>query len=70
MKKMEFKEVKLPNSVLDKLEKSAEAGNPITLGQAGMCEWLTELSSTEGWCPVWQAFRFPYVMFEREIEKS
>lgn len=70
MKKMEFKEVRLPDDILAKLEKGVEAGKPVTLGEAGVFEWLTKLSALEGWRPVWQAFNFPFVVLEREVTKS
>ncbi len=70
MKKMEFKEVRLPDDILGKLEKGVEAGKPVTLGEAGVFDWLTKLSAAEGWRPVWQAFNFPFVVLEREVGKS
>lgn len=70
MKKMEFKEVRLPDDILTKLEKGVEAGKPVTLGEAGVFEWLTKLSAIEGWRPVWQAFNFPFIVLEREVTKS
>lgn len=70
MKKMEFKEVRLPDDILAKLEQGVEAGKPITLGEAGVFEWLTKLSAVDGWRPVWQAFNFPFVVLEREVTKS
>lgn len=67
MTKREFKEVKIPAEILAKLEESAEKGAPITLGEAGVFDWLTQLSATEGWLPVWQGFNFPYVVLERDV---
>ena len=70
MNYMEFKEVKAPDEVLKKLEEMAAAGdqeNPATLGGAGFFAWLTELSKSEGWRPVWSGFNFPYITLEREV---
>lgn len=68
MTSMEYKELKLPEEILTKLEKSAESGTPITLGEAGVFDWLTKLSRDEGWRIVWQGFNFPYVILEREAK--
>ena len=68
--KKEFREVSIPDEIKAKLEKGAEMGKPVTLGEAGVFEWLTKLSATEGWNPVWQAFNYPFVVLEREVEKS
>jgi len=70
MKKMEFKEMRLPEDVLAKIEAGVSKGEPITLGEAGVFDWLTKLSAAEGWRPVWQAFNFPFVVLEREVGKS
>ena len=70
MTHMEYKEVKAPDEVLKKLEEMATAGdvnNPATLGGAGFFDWLTELSKSEGWRPVWSGFNFPYITLEREV---
>ncbi len=75
MKRFEFKEVKVPQDLLDKLQQSAivasqdETGEarPLTLGQAGVFDWLTRLSKEEGWCPVWETYQFPYIVLQREI---
>lgn len=66
---MEFKEERIPEEILAKLEKGVEAGQPVTLGAAGVFEWLTNLSKTEGWRPVWQVFNFPFIVLEREVKK-
>jgi hypothetical protein len=70
MKRMEFKEIRLPEDILAKIEAGVSEGKPITLGDAGVFDWLTKLSATEGWRPVWQAFNFPFVVLEREVGKS
>lgn len=70
MRYMEYREVRMPDEILAKLEKGAEAGKPITLGDAGVFEWLTNMSKSEGWRAVWQAFNFPFIVLEREVEKS
>ncbi len=70
MKYFEFKEVKIPEEIMQKLEKGAEAGQPVTLGAAGVFDWLTQLSKDEGWRPVWNGFNFPFLVLEREVEKS
>ena len=71
MKKyMEFREVKVPDDILSKLEKGAEQGKPVTLGDAGVLEWLTQLSMSDGWRPVWHTFNFPFIVLEREVEKD
>jgi len=67
---MEYKEVRVPTEITDKLEKMAEAGdpeNPATLGAAGFFDWLTEQSKTEGWRAVWSGFNFPFIVLEREV---
>ncbi len=69
-KHMEYREFKIPDEILAKLEKGAEQGKPVTLGDAGVPAWLTNLSATDGWRPVWQTFMFPYIVLEREVEKS
>lgn len=66
MRSMEYREVKIPDEIMTKLEKSAETGSPMTLGEAGVFDWLTKLSASEGWHIVWQGFNFPYVILERE----
>ena len=68
MKKMEFKEVRIPEDILTKLSNGAEKGQPVTFGEAGLFDWLTKISAMEGYRPVWQAFNFPFVVFEREID--
>lgn len=70
MKKMEFKEVRIPDDILAKIEESMKSGTPLTLGQAGVFDWLTKLNGAEGWRPVWQVFNFPFVLLEREVGKS
>lgn len=67
---MEYKEFRIPEEITSKIEKGAEKGTPITLGDAGLLDWLTLMSKNEGWRPVWQTFVFPYVVMEREIQKS
>lgn len=69
-KHMEYKEVKVPEEVAQRLEEMASKGdaeNPPTLGAAGFFDWLNELSRTEGWRAVWQGFNFPYIVLEREV---
>ncbi len=70
MKSFEFREMKIPEEIMQKLEKGAEAGQPITLGSAGLFDWLTKMSSEGGWRPVWNAFNFPFIVLEREVEKN
>lgn len=67
---MEFQEFKIPDEILSKFEKGAEAGKPVTLGDAGVLQWLTTLSASEGWRPVWQTFNFPFIVLEREVKKN
>jgi hypothetical protein len=67
---VEVKEVKIPEEILAKLEESAKTGEVLTLGEAGVFEWLTKLSREAGWRPVWQGFNFPYVILEREVEQE
>jgi len=66
----EYKEVRLPEEIMQKLEKGAEAGKPVTLGEAGTFEWLNQMSAKEGWQMVWSAFNFPFFVLEREVEKA
>jgi len=70
MKYSEFKEVKIPAEIMEKLEKGVEAGEPVTLGVAGLFDWLTKMSKEEVWRPVWNAFNFPFIVLEREVEKN
>jgi len=72
---MEYKEVKVPDEVREKLDAMAAANdptNPPTLGGAGFFEWLNGLAKDEGWRAVWSGFNFPYLVLEREVvlEKS
>ncbi|MHA2063127.1 MAG: hypothetical protein ACXABY_01980 [Candidatus Thorarchaeota archaeon] len=72
MKYMEYTELQTPDDVQTRLEKMREIGDPkspATLGAAGFFEWVTKLSREEGWRPVWQGFNFPYLVFEREVDK-
>jgi hypothetical protein len=75
MKYVEYKECQVPNDILDKLEQSALDANqglrkkPMTFGEAGVFDWLNDLSKKEGWRVVWQISNFPYIILEREQEK-
>lgn len=73
MKYMEYKEVKIPQEMLDtiqgalaKMQESGE-GEPPTMGDVGVMKWLTRLSKDEGWRVVWQAFNYPFFVLEREV---
>tara|TARA_R110002126_G_C10490983_1_gene504848 strand:- start:79239 stop:79472 length:234 start_codon:yes stop_codon:yes gene_type:complete len=75
MSYMEYKEVKVPDNVREKLDAMQQANdptNPPTLGSAGFFEWLNTLAKDEGWSAVWSGFNFPYLVLEREVvlEKS
>jgi len=74
MKKyVELKEFKIPSEVTDKLAELQEKGdqdNPATLGAAGFFDWLTTMSKTEGWRPVFQGFNYPFIVLEREVEEE
>lgn len=63
---MEYKEVKIPKEITDKLDEAGINGSPITLGEAGVFAWLSDLSKKEGWRVVWQATMLPYFVLERE----
>jgi hypothetical protein len=63
----EYKEVKTPDEILKKIDAALESGKPITLGEAGLFDWLNKLSETDGWSVVWQAFNFPMIVLERNI---
>lgn len=68
---MEYREVKLPETIaqrLDELAQMGDATNPPTLGAAGFFDWLNELSRIEGWRVVWQCFHFPFLVLEREVQ--
>ncbi len=71
---MEYKEFQIPEEIMTKLETSAEAAQtgakPLTLGEAGVLEWLTGLSKEEGWEVVWSTFNFPYLVAQRRVEAS
>lgn len=66
----EFREMKIPDEILSKMEKAAEMGQPLRFGEAGVFDWLTTLSANENWYPVWPMSVWPYVVFEREVQKS
>lgn len=75
MSYMEYKEVKVPDNVREKLDAMQQANdptNPPTLGGAGFFEFLNTLAKDEGWRAVWAGFNFPYLVLEREVvlEKS
>jgi len=70
MRHVEYKEVRIPEEILAKLEKGAEAGQPVTLGDAGVFDWLNKQAKDEGWRVVWQVFHFPFVVLEREVGKD
>lgn len=69
---MEYREFQIPEEIMAKLEESAEAaqqgGKVLTLGEAGVMEWLTNLSKNEGWEVIWSTFNFPFVVVQRRIE--
>jgi len=69
---MEYKEFKIPQDIMSKLEASAEAaqegGKVLTLGGAGVLDWLTSLSRDEGWEVIWTTFNFPYMVAQRRVE--
>lgn len=71
MKYMEYQEFEVPAEIQTKLEEMAQnptgPQGPATLGKAGMFEWMNELSRTEGWSAVWQAFQFPFIVMQREV---
>lgn len=66
---MEYKEVMIPKELTEKLDEASLSGAPITLGQAGVFDWLSKLSKDEGWRVVWQATMLPYFVLEREDRK-
>lgn len=70
MTAMEYREVKIPDEIMKKLEDAAGEGKPMTLGEAGVFDWLNKLSASEGWRAVWQGFNFPYIILEREKPRS
>lgn len=63
---MKCEEVKVPDEILTKLEKSSAMGQPMTFGEAGVFDWINK-KAEEGWRVVWQAFNFPFLVFEREV---
>ncbi len=67
---MEFREFKFPDEVITKFEQGIEKGAPITVGESGLLDWLTKMSQTEGWRPVWQTINPPFLVLEREVKKS
>lgn len=64
---MEYEEVKVPDNIVAKIEEAREKGEVMTLGDAGVFEWLNKLSREDGWRVVWQGFNFPYLVLEREV---
>jgi len=71
MKKyVEYKEFRIPEEFVQKLESGAQSGKPVTLGEAGVFDWLNNLSSTQGWRVVWPTFQFPFVVLERDVEQN
>lgn len=62
----EYKEVKIPQKYLDKLE----SGETETLTDAGVFVWLNQLARDEGWRAVWATFNFPYLILEREVNSN
>jgi hypothetical protein len=69
-KYMEYKEFRIPDEIISKLEAGATNSQPMTLGDAGVFNWLSDLSKSQGWRVVWQALNFPFVILEREVEKN
>ena len=66
----EYKEFEVPVEMQDKLRSMAGSETEqATLGGAGVIGWVNKLSS-EGWTPVWQAFQFPFLIFEREVQEE
>lgn len=69
---MEYQEVQIPEDILKRLENAATSAaedsrqQPMTFGEAGVFDWLNT-QAEDGWRVVWQAFNFPFIVFEREI---
>ncbi len=63
---MEYKEVKIPQDCLDKLD----SGEAETLSHAGVFTWLNQLARDEGWRVVWTGFNFPFLILEREVNSN
>lgn len=59
-----YKEVRIPDEMLSKINPEEMGQEPQTMGQAGVMDWLTE-QSKEGWEVVWEAFLFPHFVFRR-----
>lgn len=66
MSYMEYKEVEISDEMHAFLEDKASRGEKVTLQEAGFFDWLTNFSK-EGWRPVWQTMRFPFIVLEREV---
>ena len=74
MRYMQYEEFQVPEEMQQKLADMSEAMandqsgtvKPATLHRAGVFEWITNLSK-EGWTPVWAAFVYPFLVFEREV---
>lgn len=69
---IEYKEFQLPEEVVTKMQTLTEAyqadpenAEMPTFGNAGMFEWMTEMSA-KGWSPIWTTFNFPFIVLERE----
>lgn len=65
----EYREEKIPDEILTRLEKMTEAtpDKQVTLTEVGFFDWLNK-EAQAGWKMVWVAFRFPYVTLEREVQ--
>ena len=74
MKYIQYEEFEVPVALQQRLSDMAESAandqtntiQPATLHSAGVFKWITDLSK-EGWTPVWAAFVFPFLVFEREV---
>ena len=70
MSYMEYKEVQVPEEIVNRLREMSEASTPeapATFGAVGVFDWMNQQAREGGWRVVWQGFNFPFVVFEREV---
>lgn len=70
MSYMEYKEVLVPDEIVERLREMSETSTPekpATFGAAGVFDWMNAQSRDGGWRVVWAGFNFPYVVLEREV---
>lgn len=66
---IEYKEFEATEKIIAFLDAKIEMGEDpmLFLDEAGYFTWLSEMSK-DGWRPIWQTYRFPKIVLEREVE--